>query len=85
MMHFHQASLNLSPCMGVAGPQDGLRMEFDDIYRSLFRNPMRYMEVVELLGSRRRGYTRVVKGNNVRSGEYWTARQQMGCPIRGET
>lgn len=40
------------------GPQDGLRTEFDELYRSLFRNPKRYMEVVELLGSRRRGYTR---------------------------
>ena len=67
MMHIHQASLNLSPCMGVAGPQDGLRMEFDDIYRSLFRNPMRYMEVVELLGSRRRGYTRVVRQRQQRA------------------
>ena len=53
--------------MGVAGPQDGLRMEFDDIYRSLFRNPMRYMEVVELLGSRRRGYTRVVRQRQQRA------------------
>lgn len=40
------------------GAQDGLRTEFEELYRSLFRNPMRYMEVVELLGGRRRGYTR---------------------------
>lgn len=40
------------------GPQDGLRTEYDELYRSLFRNPMRYMEVVELLGKKRIGYTR---------------------------
>ena len=40
------------------GAQDGLRTEFDELYRSLFRHPLRYMEVVELLGERKCGYTR---------------------------
>lgn len=40
------------------GPQDGLRTEFEELYRSLFKNPMRYMDVVELLGSRKSGLTR---------------------------
>ncbi len=46
------------------GPQDGLRTEFDELYRSLFKNPMRYMAVVELLGSRKCGFTReeIIKG-----------------------
>lgn len=40
------------------GPQDGLRTEFDELYSSLFRRPEKYLEVVELLGTRRRGFTR---------------------------
>ena len=52
------------------GPQDGLRMEYDELYRSLFRNPMRYMEVVELLGKKRIGYTRdeIIRGLGTGSG-----------------
>lgn len=40
------------------GSQDGLRTEYDELYRSLFRHPVRYMDVVELLGKKRIGYTR---------------------------
>lgn len=52
------------------GPQDGLRTEYDELYRSLFRNPLRYMEVVELLGTRRTGYTRdeMIRGLGAVSG-----------------
>ncbi len=52
------------------GPQDGLRTEYDELYRSLFRNPMRYMEVVELLGKKRIGYTRdeIIRGLGTGSG-----------------
>ena len=52
------------------GPQDGLRTEYDELYRSLFRNPLRYMEVVELLGTRRIGYTRdeMIRGLGAVSG-----------------
>jgi len=52
------------------GPQDGLRTEYDELYRSLFRNPLRYMEVVELLGTRRTGYTRdeMIRGLGTVSG-----------------
>ena len=52
------------------GPQDGLRTEYDELYRSLFRNPLRYMEVVELLGTRRTGYARdeMIRGLGVVSG-----------------
>lgn len=52
------------------GPQDGLRTEYDELYRSLFRNPLRYMEVVELLGARRTGYTRdeMIRGLGAVSG-----------------
>ena len=51
-------------------PQDGLRTEYDELYRSLFRNPLRYMEVVELLGTRRTGYTRdeMIRGLGAVSG-----------------
>ena len=51
-------------------PQDGLRTEYDELYRSLFRNPLRYMEVVELLGTRRTGYTRdeMIRGLGTVSG-----------------
>ena len=52
------------------GAQDGLRTEYDELYRSLFRNPMRYMEVVELLGKKRIGYTRdeIIRGLGTGSG-----------------
>lgn len=40
------------------GRQDGLRTEYEELYRSLFRNPGRYMDVIALLGKRRSGYTR---------------------------
>lgn len=52
------------------GPQDGLRTEYEELYCSLFRNPLRYMEVVELLGTRRTGYTRdeMIRGLGTVSG-----------------
>ena len=52
------------------GEQDGLRTEYDELYRSLFRNPLRYMEVVELLGKKRIGYTRdeIIRGLGTGSG-----------------
>lgn len=40
------------------GPQDGLRTEFDELYSSLFRRPEKYIEVIELLGRRKSGFTR---------------------------
>ena len=51
-------------------PQDGLRTEYDELYRSLFRNTLRYKEVVELLGTRRTGYTRdeMIRGLGTVSG-----------------
>ena len=52
------------------GPQDGLRTEYDELYRSLFRHPLRYMAVVELLGRRKIGYTRdeIIHGLGTASG-----------------
>jgi len=38
--------------------QDGLRVEYDELYRSLFRHPDRHMAIVEALGGRRDGLTR---------------------------
>ncbi len=40
------------------GPADGLRLEFDELYSSLFRNPEPYMRIVLALGKRRSGLTR---------------------------
>lgn len=40
------------------GPQDGLRTEYGELYSSLFRNPERYMGIVEILGKRKSGLTR---------------------------
>ena len=54
------------------GPQDGLRTEYDELYRSLFRNPEKYLEIVKILGGRRNGLTRdelIVKLNGVSGGD----------------
>ena len=40
------------------GPGDGLRLEFDELYSSLFRSPEPYMRIVTALGKRRSGLTR---------------------------
>lgn len=40
------------------GDQDGLRTEFDELYSSLFRNPNRYIDVVQALGQKRSGLSR---------------------------
>ena len=40
------------------GDQDGLRLEYDELYRSLFRHPDKYMSVVDILRRRRSGFTR---------------------------
>ena len=40
------------------GPGDGLRLEFDELYSSLFRNPEPYMRIVMALDRRRAGLTR---------------------------
>lgn len=40
------------------GEQDGLRLEYDELYRSLFRHPDKYMSVVDILRLRRSGFTR---------------------------
>lgn len=40
------------------GPNDGLRLEFDELYSSLFRKPEPYMRIVMALDKRRCGLTR---------------------------
>ena len=40
------------------GPGDGLRLEFDELYSSLFRNPEPYMRIIVALDKRRSGLTR---------------------------
>ena len=40
------------------GEQDGLRGEYDELYRSVFRHPDAYWKIVEELGCRRDGLTR---------------------------
>lgn len=40
------------------GPQDGLRLEFDELYSSLFKNPKPYIKIILELGTRRAGLTR---------------------------
>ncbi len=40
------------------GPGDGLRLEFDELYSSLFRNPEPYMRIITALDKRRSGLTR---------------------------
>ena len=40
------------------GPEDGLRGEYDELYRSVFRHPDSYWKIVEALGGRRDGLTR---------------------------
>ena len=40
------------------GPGDGLRLEFDELYSSLFRSPEPYMRIVMALDKRRSGLTR---------------------------
>ncbi|MCQ2395745.1 MAG: AAA family ATPase [Kiritimatiellae bacterium] len=40
------------------GPQDGLRLEFDELYSSLFANPEPYRTIVGVLGDHRSGLTR---------------------------
>lgn len=40
------------------GEQDGLRGEYDELYRSVFRHPDSYWKIVEALGGRRDGLTR---------------------------
>ena len=40
------------------GEQDGLRGEYDELYRSIFRHPDMYWRIVEELGGRRDGLTR---------------------------
>lgn len=40
------------------GPQDGLRTEYDELYRSLFRNPGKYFDIINIIGERRDGFTR---------------------------
>ena len=40
------------------GPNDGLRLEFDELYSSLFRNPEPYMRIILALDKRRYGLTR---------------------------
>ena len=40
------------------GPHDGLRLEFDELYSSLFKNPEPYMRIVMALNKRRAGLTR---------------------------
>ena len=54
------------------GPQDGLRTEYDELYRSLFRHPEKHLEVVRILGGRRDGFTReelIAKLNSVSGGD----------------
>ena len=54
------------------GPQDGLRTEYDELYRSLFRHPEKHLEVVRILGGRRDGFTReelIAKLNGVSGGD----------------
>lgn len=38
--------------------QEGLRGEYDELYRSIFRHPDLYWKIVEALGGRRDGFTR---------------------------
>ena len=38
--------------------QDGLRGEYDELYRSIFRHPDMYWKIVEMVGERRDGLTR---------------------------
>jgi len=40
------------------GPNDGLRLEFDELYSSLFNNSEPYVKIVLLLGRKRAGLTR---------------------------
>lgn len=40
------------------GPGDGLRLEFDELYSSLFRTPEPYMRIIMALSKRRSGLTR---------------------------
>ena len=40
------------------GPNDGLRLEFDELYSSLFKKPEPYMRIVMALNKRRSGLTR---------------------------
>ena len=52
--------------------QDGLRTEYDELYRSLFRHPEKHLEIVKILGGRRDGFTRdelIVRLNGVSGGD----------------
>ena len=40
------------------GPGDGLRLEFNELYSSLFKNPEPYMRIIRALDKRRSGLTR---------------------------
>lgn len=76
------------------GPQDGLRLEFDELYSSLFSNPEPYESIVTALGDNRSGLTRdeIAAGTGIESGgdltRYLANLEECGfirkyCPVDG--
>ena len=76
------------------GPQDGLRLEFDELYSSLFSNPEPYQSIVTVLGDNRAGLTRdeIAAATGIESGgdltRYLANLEECGfirkyCPVDG--
>ena len=76
------------------GPQDGLRLEFDELYSSLFSNPEPYQSIVMALGDNRAGLTRdeIAAETGIESGgdltRYLANLEECGfirkyCPVGG--
>ena len=76
------------------GPQDGLRLEFDELYSSLFSNPEPYQSIVTSLGNNRAGLTRdeIAAATGIESGgdltRYLVNLEECGfirkyCPVDG--